>query len=379
MRRLLAALLALCALAAPPKLKEKKERPPAHNKIWDKSMRCVPAPAAARNASRYAYMVVVGPISRSAPRYGTWLYPILALRHALARKGSRADLVVLCALEEGSEQDRMLPEEEALFAGQGIRWRYVPKPRIRGFHMGHYKLWAWQHTEYARVQLLDADVLPLANMDALFELPGLADAPFVGCPGKDSVLNAGWFSLRPDCDHFKKMTDLLWYRGQRGGHPWDMARGWGVDMPPWLNALDRPMKAGWDFFDSRGNQGHMYAYFRFFAKDLVLIFGDRVLAWGPRGGAEDAASARALARGGAAPRVVADRGAGGPLADRVWANFPCPFHSGPAPELAYYHFTGSRKPWNKHDRRNAKFAEWYDTLADIGVDVQAVLFGGAAT
>ena len=60
MRRLLAALLALCALAAPPKLKEKKERPPAHNKIWDKSMRCVPAPAAARNASRYAYMVVVG-------------------------------------------------------------------------------------------------------------------------------------------------------------------------------------------------------------------------------------------------------------------------------------------------------------------------------
>ena len=121
-------------------------------------MRCVPAPAGARNASRYAYMVVVGPISRSAPRYGTWLYPILALRHALARKGSRADLVVLCALEEGYEQDRMLPEEEALFAGQGIRWRYVPKPRIRGFHMGHYKLWAWQHTEYDRVQLLDADV-----------------------------------------------------------------------------------------------------------------------------------------------------------------------------------------------------------------------------
>ena len=77
--------------------------------------------------------------------------------------------------------------------------------------------------------------------------------------------------------------------------------------------------------------------------------------------------------------MATNRGAGGALADRVWANFPCPFQSGPAPELAYYHFTGSRKPWNKHDRRNAKFAEWYDTLADIGVDVQAVLFGGAAT
>ena len=27
--------------------------------------------------------------------------------------------------------------------------------------MGHYKLWAWQHTEYRRIQVLDADVLPL--------------------------------------------------------------------------------------------------------------------------------------------------------------------------------------------------------------------------
>ena len=76
--------------------------------------------------------------------------------------------------------------------------------------MGHYKLWAWQHTEYARIQILDADVLPLVDMDALFHLPGLAEAPFVGCPGKDSVLNAGWFSLKPDCEAFKRLTDLLW-------------------------------------------------------------------------------------------------------------------------------------------------------------------------
>ena len=364
--------------------KAKKERPPAKNKIWDKLMRCVPAPPSPRNGTleggRFAYMVVVGPISRSKPRYGLWLYPILALRHALQRRGSTADLLVLCAVEEGFEADRMLESEEALFAAQGIRWRYVPKPRIRGFHMGHYKLWAWQHTEYDRVQLLDADVLPLANMDALFALPGLEDAPFVGCPGKDSVLNAGWFSLKPDCGHFKRMTDLLWYNGQRSGHPWSMDIGWGVSMPPWLNALDRPMKAGWDFFDSRGNQGHMYAYFRFFARELTLIFGDRVLAWTPKpppGAAQDARSLQQLRNDKAShPVVLADRAdADDPLARAVWANFPCPFHSGKDPALAYYHFTGSRKPWNKYDTKNPKFKEWYDTLADIGVDVRQVLFG----
>jgi len=38
-----------------------------------------------------------------------------------------------------------------------------------GFHMGHYKTWAWQHTEYNRIQLLDADLLPLTNMDRFFD------------------------------------------------------------------------------------------------------------------------------------------------------------------------------------------------------------------
>ena len=148
----------------------KKEKPPAKSKVWDKSLRCVPAPEAAGNSSRFAYMVVVGPVGPD-PKYKKWLYPILALRHALQSRGSVADVLILCALEEGFEETRMEDSEEALFAAQGIRWRYVPKPRIRGFHMGHYKLWAWQHTEYDRIQLLDADVLPLVNMDALFK-PG---------------------------------------------------------------------------------------------------------------------------------------------------------------------------------------------------------------
>lgn len=354
------------------------EKPPAKSVVWDKMLRCV-EPSGAANASSVAYMVVVGPITASDPKYRKWLYPLVALRTALWKRGSRADLVALLALEEGSEADRMTPSEEALLRGADVRWRYVPKPRIRGFHMGHYKLWAWQHTEYARVQVLDADVLPLVNMDALFSLPGLEAAAFVGCPGKDSVLNAGWFSLRPSCDHFKRMTDLLWYRGQRGGHPWDGARGWGMPMPRWLNALDRVMDAGWSFFDSRGNQGHMYAYFRFFARDLSLIFGDRVVRWvapRPRGAVEDSVSKRKLGSDDDRPTVVATRGdPDDALAGAVWAAFPCPFYHKPAPNLAYYHFTGNKKPWTVYDPSNARYAEWYDALAAAGVDVAAALAG----
>jgi len=74
---------------------------------------------------------------------------------------------------------------------------------------------------------------------------------------------------------------------------------------------------------------------------------------------------------------VADRGRGGALAEAVWAAYPCPFYDEPAPDLAYYHFTGNRKPWTKYDTSNPRYAEWYEALADAGVDVQQALFSKA--
>ena len=229
----------------------------------------------------------------------------------------------------------------------------TPSTRHRSTQ-GHYKLWAWQHTEYNRIQVLDADVLPLVNMDALFDLP--IASKFIGCPGKDSVLNAGWFSLRPDCETFKRMTDLLWYRGMRRPRQWDMSKGWGVPMPAWTNALGREMNTGWDFFDARGNQGHMYAYFRFFARDLVLFYPSQVVRYTPTKEA-----------------VVSTLGDGSDLSQKVWAAFPCPFfQKNEPPPLAYYHFTGNKKPWSKYDPSNAKFAEWYAALGEAGVDAQSL-------
>jgi hypothetical protein len=192
-------------------------------------------------------------------------------------------------------------------------------------------------------------------MDALFDLP--IPSSFVGCPGKDSVLNAGWFSLTPNCETFKRMTDLLWYRGMRKPRQWDVKRGWGMPLKPWTNALGRTMTTGWDFFDARGNQGHMYAYFRFFARDLVLIYPEEIVSYN----AEES--------------IVASREDGSQLSSKVWAAFPCPFFSKKnVPALAYYHFTGARKPWSAYDPANRRFAEWYAALADAGVDVRAALF-----
>ena len=139
--------------------------------------------------------------------------------------------------------------------------------------MGSHKLWAFAHAEYARVQVLDADLLPRANLDALFELAGAGD--FVSCPGRLSTINAGWFAARPSCAHFAALSALLLRGGLAGGTAasraaaakapgaaFDAARFWGHALEGWLNADRRPMPAGWGFFDGKGNQGQMYSYFR---------------------------------------------------------------------------------------------------------------------
>ena len=109
----------------------KRDRPPPRSPIWDKSFRCV---VNGKNASNNAYAVVLGPISEER-KYSKWVYPILALKAALHKRGSRADVLALLALEEDKEKHRMLPQEEAMLRKAGVRYRYVPKPRIRGFHM----------------------------------------------------------------------------------------------------------------------------------------------------------------------------------------------------------------------------------------------------
>ena len=109
----------------------KRDWPPPRSPIWDKSFRCV---VNGKNASTNAYAVVLGPISRNR-KYSKWVYPILALKTALKKRGSRADVLALLALEEDKEHHRMLLGREAMQLREG--WGAVsisfPKPRIRDF------------------------------------------------------------------------------------------------------------------------------------------------------------------------------------------------------------------------------------------------------
>ena len=148
----------------------KRDRPPPRSPIWDKSFRCV---VNGKNASTNAYAVVLGPISEER-KYSKWVYPILALKAALHKRGSRADVLALLALEEDKEKHRMLPEEEAMLRKAGVRYRYVPKPRIRGFHMllSVWKSFFWVPPRHRR-DVVRVTHRPMSTQGAL-QIVGLA-------------------------------------------------------------------------------------------------------------------------------------------------------------------------------------------------------------
>jgi hypothetical protein len=313
-----------------------------------------------------AYMIMIGPFNAKRT-YKKWMYAALALTSALAAHGSDADVVVLMA-QNGGAGVNALPDEEALLSRNGIHWRYVSAPYGNsGFHMGHFKVWAWQHTEYARIQLLDADLLPLVNMDRFFDFGAALDSDFVGCPGKLSVLNAGWFVLRPSCLHFEAMTQILKGDGHGGSATWSSEYGWGHKLPYWLSSEGVTMKSGWDFFDAHGNQGHMYSYFLFEAKDLTLIYADSVKAYGNGSLAGEESVLDLMASHGDVAGAAA-------LKQQLYSAYPCPFPL-KVKERAYVHFTGNLKPWTKHAPTNPQFQLWYDAVTRSGdVDLSRDIF-----
>lgn len=308
-----------------------------------------------------AYMVMIGPFTAKRS-YRKWLFAVIALSSALKQHGSTADFVVLCA-QKPQDGVHATPEEEGLMSRNGIHWRYVNPPYGNsGFHMGHFKVWAWQHTEYERIQLLDADLLALTNMDRFFEFGEALDSDFVGCPGKVSVLNAGWFVLKPSCAHFESMSQIL----KADGASWDKEMGWGHKLPYWISSEGTKMKGGWDFFDAHGNQGHMYSYFLFEAHDLTLIYSDGVMAY-TEGSVDHAESVLDELAKHDPPTARA-------LKQEVYSAYPCPFPVS-IKERAYIHFTGNIKPWTKYNPENPQFKLWYAAVTASGdVDLQRDIF-----
>jgi len=217
------------------------------------------------NRSRYAYAAMIAGVGVKGSHSG-YVYNVAIAARRLRRFGSTADFVAMVIIADG-EPLAALPEKDArVLSVSGVSVRYT-KTLIGPLNFASTvaaKFYSWQLTMYDAVQFLDADVMPMRNMDALFSFPS-----FAACPGRVSPLNSGYLMARPSCDIFADLLDLhaLKYHGDIN---WNMSVGWGVRRMAWRNVFNRE-RADWNFHGAQHEQGLLWYYFRFVRREMHII------------------------------------------------------------------------------------------------------------
>ena len=131
-------------------------------------------------SSPYAYVWIIGAINEDKPSYRGFIWDVLISASLLRRQGSTADFWLYARLSPDSKRETMLDEDVRLLSAMGVRIKYLDKPQRESFAQVVYdKFLTINMTEYKRVMFLDADIIPLTNMDYYFHLsdPDYTDIP----------------------------------------------------------------------------------------------------------------------------------------------------------------------------------------------------------
>jgi hypothetical protein len=215
----------------------------------------------AKRVDRFAYVSMMANCGPNF-KYRTYLSGILVFEHQLRKWGSTHDLVVLVQLAPGMAS---LPREDlARFAARGIKLKYVAgvweryleahrdqipdAERAANKAVMYNKIFAWELVEYDLVQYVDADVMPIGDMDTYFDRN---TTTFIN--GWMSPLQGGWYLLRPS---LKVLKDLVALVQHRYSSKWDVKQTFDLynEMPP-KERLSRPC------LDD--DQGLFYCYFKY--------------------------------------------------------------------------------------------------------------------
>jgi alpha-N-acetylglucosamine transferase len=135
--------------------------------------------------------------------------------HNLRRHGSKADVIVMVQISATTNATRLPELEEMLLQAMNISVVYLPK-------YTHYKLESFyslmmekfrvlQLEEYSRVLYLDADILPLCNLDYMMKLSesGKFLRENVVLAYKGEPASGGFFVLRPNASDYVELVEII--------------------------------------------------------------------------------------------------------------------------------------------------------------------------
>jgi lipopolysaccharide biosynthesis glycosyltransferase len=325
-----------------------------------------------RSGKPNAYAFLVAGCNPDEPSYQGFLYNVFLAIYTLWRSGSNAEFVVMIQMGAKTNYTELPKEHLKLFSKLSntvVHFRYLRKPKVDSFYYAMLSKFAvLTLTSYNRVLFMDADILPLCNLDYLFDYSDrgiLKDNAVIATATEPS--NGGFFMLRPEVGDYEHIMSIVKRQhdqaSKNGWHSFDYTLGWGHAIQPpdeWVN-LGKENNRGlnWKFHGGFADQGLLYHWVKYVKMHVSIFVYDIIQNWGPP---KNEPSAQAGNDTTVNPVMESN------ISAFDIAGFGCPTRyrfqasTRPPPYKDHYHFTGSKKPWERNsipeDLENAEKAVW---------------------
>jgi len=297
--------------------------------------------------SKFAYVFLIGGAlsNKKGTDHRGALYSVVVAAHNLWRHGSKADIVLMVQVSATTNATALPPLEEELLRAMNIRVLYLPKAlhyTLESFYtLMMEKFRILQLEEYSRVLYLDADTLPMCNLDYLMELSheGELLRENVVIAYKGEPASGGFFVLEPNATDYEQIVDIILKTEkktlERDYPHWDPVEGWGHVMDesdPW-KASNPKKGTNWTFYGAQADQGLLYYWTKFYKKSVSIINNNNVEQWGKE---LETGNLRLIS-------LDVDT-----LEDKICSSFDRERWKAKTPYRNYLHFTGRGKPWYKN-------------------------------
>lgn len=239
----------------------------------------------------YAYVFLLAGCDPDKPAYRGFLFDVLVSADLILREyQSKADVVVMVRMAAETNQ-KSLPEE-AWLRSVGAKIQYLPPPSANEtfYSMQLLKFHVLEMTQYKRILYLDSDVMPICNLDYLFDLS------VSGSLRENLVIawtlapaNGGFFMLKPEEGAHERIQQVVVDQRKHALENlppphFDKCLGWGhyiSEEDPWYTFQKRIRGYSWDFYAGWSDQGLLYHYVKYMQQSVSIVLGKEVQNWVP--------------------------------------------------------------------------------------------------
>jgi len=292
--------------------------------------------------STFAYSFVIGGCNPMKPdTYQNYLFNIAVATKNLRELGASADIVTLLQLSQDAGESKLENIAEVnLLKRMGVRVFAIP-PQASGkesfYRTQLDKFRILSLTEYDRILFMDGDIMPLSNLDYLFEMSSNGTLQEnVVVQGIYEPANGGFFMLRPTgVADIQKVIERREESANILEHPhFDPIVGWGHEIASddmWIGK--KQQGTNWTFLAAFADQGLLYYYTKYHRKSVSIC---------KRNGTVE--NWQSSSNGTVTLNVSLQRPFGS-VDDNIIDNLHGRNQGLPRPFNSFVHFTGNKKPW----------------------------------